>query len=114
MSPPDGAADLRGIIEGAEAVDVSAAAQANPMPPIPPMPFRPHLVVCSGDLPATARELRDLFTGAGYLFDREGPVKVVQPADAGPMIATGLTVNGVVIEAHRLCQPVKLGDEGKA
>jgi hypothetical protein len=33
------------------------------------------------------------------------PVKVVQPADRGPMAAP-LTINIVVIEAHRLCRPV--------
>jgi hypothetical protein len=38
------------------------------MPPMPPMPIKPQLVVQSGDLPATAREVRDLFVGAGYSY----------------------------------------------
>lgn len=83
----------------------------DPMPPMTPMPDgtrKPYLMVQSGDLPATARELRDLFTACGYLFERDGPVKVVQPADGGPMAASQLTPNGVVIEAHRLCQPWKI------
>ena len=83
------------------------------MMPMLPMPVKPRLIVQSGDLPATARELRDLFAKCGYLFDRDGPVKVVQPADGGPMVATGLTPNNVVVEAHRLCQPVKMNNEGK-
>ncbi|HEY8872199.1 MAG TPA: hypothetical protein VIM52_04145, partial [Stellaceae bacterium] len=78
------------------------------------MAGKPDLIVHGGDLPATARALRDLFAGAGYLLDRDMPVKLVQPADGGPMLANRLTVNNVVVEAHRLCRPVKLlGDKGE-
>src|SRR5271169_2897213 len=77
------------------------------------MAGKPELIVHGGDLPATARALRDLFAGCGYLFDRDMPVKVVPPADGGPMAAITLTVNSVVIEAHRLCQPVKLDVKGE-
>src|SRR5262249_1956209 len=31
----------------------------------------------------------------------------------GPMIASGLTVNNVIVEAHRLSQPVRLAENGK-
>ena len=66
-----------------------------------------------GDLPATARALRDLLAHCGYLFDRDVPVKLVQPSDGGPMRAIPLTANNVVIEAHRLCRPVKLNRQGE-
>jgi hypothetical protein len=74
---------------------------------------KPDLIVAGGDLPAVARALRDLFAAGGRLFDRDMPVKLVQPADGGPMVVTPLTVHGVVVEAHRLCQPVKVDSEGK-
>lgn len=95
MPPSDGAAAVREIIDMAENV-------------------RAPLIVRSGDLPATARELRDLFAGDGALFDRDTPVKLVQPAAGGPMVAMRLTINNVVIEAHRICQPVRLGEKGQS
>jgi hypothetical protein len=76
------------------------------------MAGKPDLIVHFADLPATARALRDLFAGCGYLFDRDMPVKVVQPADRGP-IAAPLTINTVVIEAHRLCRPVAFNAKGE-
>jgi hypothetical protein len=74
---------------------------------------KPHLVVHGGDLPATVRALRDLLAASGKLFDRGIPVKLVPPADGGPPTAVPLTVNTVVMEAHHLCQPVKLNDSGE-
>jgi hypothetical protein len=69
---------------------------------------KPDLIVHASDLPATAEALRDLFAASGRLFDRGVPVRIIKPADGGPPSATRLTKNNVVIEAHRLCQPVKL------
>jgi putative DNA primase/helicase len=69
---------------------------------------RPDLIVDSGDLPATARELRDLFARSGRLFDRGLPVIVIQPADGGVPIAERLTANRVVVESHQICRPVRL------
>ncbi len=46
----------------------------------PPKPFpwlvaeKPDLIVDPGDLPATARELRDLLAASGRFFDRGVPV----------------------------------------
>ena len=74
---------------------------------------KPELIVHRGDLPATARTLRDVLAGCGYLFERDVPVKLVQPADGGPMTAMPLTTNNVVIETHRLCQPVKIDRNGE-
>jgi hypothetical protein len=74
---------------------------------------RPDLIVNTGDLPATARELRDLLASTGNLFDRGIPVKVVQPADGSLPRAQPLSITNVVIEAHRVCRPVRLQGDGE-
>jgi hypothetical protein len=74
---------------------------------------KPQLMVHTGDLPATARALRDLLTHCEYLFDRDVPVKLIQPRDGSPMRAIPLTANNVVIEAHDLCQPIKINHQGE-
>src|SRR5262245_56021597 len=61
------------------------------------MTDKPELIVHGGDLPATAFALRDVFAASGHLFDRDMPVKLVQPADGGPMSAKPLTPNSVVM-----------------
>jgi putative DNA primase/helicase len=94
MPPHDGEAEVRRIVAMAERV-------------------RPLLIVRDGDLPATVRELRGFLAADGNLYDRDMPVKLVQPATGGPMIAMRLTVNNVVIEAHRVSQPSKLDKDGK-
>jgi putative DNA primase/helicase len=73
---------------------------------------KPDLVVHGSDLPATAEALRDLLAASGRLFDRGMPVRVIKPADGGPPSATRLTKHNVVIEAHRLCQPVRFDAKG--
>jgi hypothetical protein len=73
---------------------------------------KPELIVHAGDLPATAEAVRDLLAASGRLFDRGMPVRVITPADGGPPSAIRLTKHNVVMEAHRLCQPVKLDAEG--
>lgn len=67
-----------------------------------------ELVIHAGNLPASAEDLRDLLAESGKLFDRGLPVRIVRPADGGLPAAIPLTKHNVVIEAHRLCQPVKL------
>jgi hypothetical protein len=74
---------------------------------------KPDLIVHASDLPTTAEALRDLLAASGRLFDRGMPVRIIKPADAGPPSATRLTRHNVVIEAHRLCQPVKFDAEGE-
>jgi hypothetical protein len=74
---------------------------------------QPELVIHAGNLPASAEGLRDLFAASGLLFDRGLPVRVVRFADGGPLSAMPLTKNNVVIEAHRLCQPVKVRSDGE-
>ena len=73
---------------------------------------KPELVIHAGNLPATAEALRDLLAASGKLFDRGLPVRVIRSADGGPPSAISLTKHNVVIETHRLCQPVKMGSDG--
>jgi hypothetical protein len=77
-----------------------------------PVTGRPDLIVDGGDLPATARELRDVLRGSGCIFDRGVPVKVVPLADGSPPMAMELTSDQVVIDAHRLRRPVKFNRDG--
>jgi hypothetical protein len=74
---------------------------------------KPELIVYLGDLPATAEALRDLLAASGKLFDRGLPVRVIRPADGSLPSAVRLTKHNVVIEAHRLCQPVKVDEDGE-
>jgi len=68
---------------------------------------KPELIIHRGSLPETAETLRDLLAKSERLFDRGLPVRVIRPADGGPPSAIPLTRHNVVMEAHRLCQPVK-------
>ena len=70
-----------------------------------PVCDKPDLIVDSGDLPATARALRDFLAQSGCLFDRGVPVKVVPSPDGSVPTAIRLTPNRVVVEAHRVCRP---------
>jgi hypothetical protein len=74
---------------------------------------KPELIIHAGNLPATAEALCDLLAASGRIFDRGLPVRVIRPADGGPPSVRPLTNHNVVIEAHRLCQPVKVGSDGK-
>jgi hypothetical protein len=74
---------------------------------------RPELRVHPGDLPATAEALRDVFAASGKFFERGVPVRVISPADGGGPLAVPLTNHSVTIEAHRLCQPMKLDARGE-
>jgi hypothetical protein len=73
---------------------------------------KPDLIVPASDLPATAEALRDLFAASGKFFDRGMPVRIIEPADGSLPSATRLTKHNVVIETHRLCQPVKFDADG--
>ena len=91
-----------GTVQGAAAAIIDLA--LNP---------KPELIVHAGNLPATAEGLRDLLAASGKLFDRGLPVRVIRPADGSLPSAVRLTKHNVVIEAHRLCQPVKIDEEGE-
>jgi hypothetical protein len=76
-----------------------------------PVCDKPNLIVDRGDLPATARALRDFLAQSGRFFDRGVPVKVVLKPDGSPPTAIRLTPNRVVVEAHHACRPLKpVGD----
>jgi len=72
---------------------------------------KPDLIVHRGNLPLTAMQLRQLLPQSEYLFTRGVPVKVTL-ADGFP-IATPLTISLLVVEAHRLCQPIRFNDKGE-
>ena len=74
---------------------------------------KPQLVIHSGNLPATVYALRDLLTTSNALFDRGGLVQVIIPTDGSVPTAVRLTKHSVVMEAHRLCEPVKTTEHGK-
>jgi putative DNA primase/helicase len=74
---------------------------------------KPELIVDAGNLPATAERLRDLLAASGKLFDRGLPVRIIRAADGGTPLAMPLTKHNVVMEAHRLCQPVKVKSNGE-
>jgi hypothetical protein len=74
---------------------------------------KPELIIHGGNLPATAEALRDLLAASGKLFDRGLPVRITRSPDYGPPSAMPLSKHNVVIQAHRLCQPVKVGPDGE-
>jgi hypothetical protein len=73
---------------------------------------KPELVVHAGDLPATAAAVRDLLASCERFYDRDMPVRLIRPANLGPPLAVPLTRHNVVIEVHRLCQPMGTGRKG--
>jgi hypothetical protein len=74
---------------------------------------KPELIVHRGSLPDTAEAVRDLLAASGRSFDRGLPVRVIRPADGGPPSAIPLTRHNVVMETHRLCQPMHQDSRGK-
>src|SRR4051794_89402 len=78
-----------------------------------PLTPKKELVINAGNLPATAGRVRDLLAASGKLFDRGMPVRIVRSADGGLPSALRVTKNNVVIETHRLCQPIKVNRQGE-
>lgn len=74
---------------------------------------KPELVIHAGNLPATTEALRDLLASSGKFFDRGLPVRIIRSADGGAPSAMPLTKHNVVIEAHRLCRPIKVRFDGE-
>ena len=66
---------------------------------------RADLEIFSADLPDTARELAVRLARLPNLFDREGPVRVQRDETRGGAIIEPLTVNSVVLLAHRIARP---------
>lgn len=92
-----------------------SAAQAIVDEVLGTIPDKPQLQVIGSDYPATARALRTLLASGSSLYSRGGVlVKLAHPADGDLPVAFELTPNGVVFEAHHLCQPVQWnGDQLK-
>ena len=67
---------------------------------------KPKLLINNGNLPATARALRDLFVECGDLFERDTPVQVVRSGSDAGIRAVPLTISSVIMKAHDLCQPI--------
>ena len=101
----------RGLGENAP-IDIQDVSDGLPKPSRSGTADRPDLIVDPGDLPATARELRDLLAASGRFFDRGVPIKIVPDANGRAPTATELTPNKVVMAAHDFCRPVReQGDE---
>jgi putative DNA primase/helicase len=88
-------------------IDLQSVSEGRPKPLSQEALLRPDLIVDSGNLPATACAVRDLLALTGQFFDRGTPVKIIRPADGGPPQAIPLSATAVVIEAHRVCRPVR-------
>jgi hypothetical protein len=74
---------------------------------------RADLHVDGADLPDVAVNLADLLAAVPYLFDRNGPARLVNDRTKGGQTIEPLTVNGVVHEAHQVVRPFRLVKVGK-
>ena len=101
---------------GAAGVDCSqyrrCVAQAQFVADLGPLPdderraSLPELLVDKHDFAATAERLRDLLADNGAVFERNGPVKIVQPPDKTVPHLSPLSMEGVIWVAHQLARPV--------
>ena len=98
----------RGTAASREVIDLNTAEFLN----VTAM-AKPDLVVVASDLPATVHAVRDLLATSDSLFDRGGLVQVIRHADGSMPVAVPLTRHNVVMEIHKLCQPVKIDADGK-
>ena len=73
---------------------------------------KPELLIDTADLPRAAREVRDLLASDPCIVERGTPMKVVK-TEEGPPKLTPLTADQIVLEVHRLCQPVKVARDGR-
>src|SRR5262249_1538445 len=79
------------------------------------LPNKPELVVHAADLTVTARALASLLKAKSpNMFEYNGaPAILVPAAGNGATMIRPLTCNEIIIEAHKLCQPVKHNDSGR-
>lgn len=68
------------------------------------------LVIEKGELPQVAEKLRDIIAASDEFFDRGGPVRITKKAGNKLPVASLLTSHGVVRAAHKLCRPIKDGE----
>lgn len=77
---------------------------------------RVDLHVDGADLPDVAVDLADSLAKVPYLFDRNGPARLVYDRTKGGQTIEPLTTNSVVYEAHQVVRPfrwVKVGKEAR-
>lgn len=70
-------------------------------------PAKPELEIDGGDLPQTARELRNILMGCGDVFDRDGPA-IIAMKDGEPPRVHRLDVHGVTMKTHKHCRPIRM------
>ena len=75
--------------------------------------LKPDLVIERGNLPAAVYALRDAFVKAGELYERGVPVRVVPSKRGGLPQIRPLTVENVILDAHKLCRPVVKKRKGR-
>jgi hypothetical protein len=68
---------------------------------------RPRLEIKEGHPDRTVTDLRDILAASGRLFERGAPVRIVYDQDSDGSVAHQLTVPGLVLETHFVCQPWK-------
>jgi hypothetical protein len=66
---------------------------------------RTRLLICSSDLPRTAREVAELLAETGQYFERGKPVSIVADPVGGGVVARPLTRESVVHAVHAVAQP---------
>jgi hypothetical protein len=107
------ASKLNGLGKGLGESCLTDLQEVSERPPKPSSTTgeKPDLLVDAGDLPATARDVRDLLAESGCLFDRGVPVKVVSSPDCGPL--TAFRLNGAD-SAHGLTRHADLPQKERA
>lgn len=80
------------------------ATREPPEPPTDPR-GRADLLVDGADLPDTAADLAGMLARLPNLFDRGGPARVSRDATRDAFVVELLTLNGVVMETHRIARP---------
>jgi hypothetical protein len=68
---------------------------------------KPELLIDAADYPRAARQIRDLLASEPCIVERGTPMKVMKNEEGPPKLIP-LTADQIVLEVHRLCQPVKL------
>src|ERR1700722_19261385 len=73
---------------------------------------KPELLIDAADYPRAARQIRDLLASDPCIVERGTPMRVVKTEEGAPKL-TPLTADQIVLEVHRLCQPVKIARDGR-
>jgi hypothetical protein len=74
-------------------------------------PPKPRLFVDKAHPELTVADLRDILADFGRIYDRGGPVRIVDNKATGGSVAHQPTADGLALEAHFACQPYGLVKE---